>query len=130
MSAEARAELLREMVAADGGGALASRVEVHVVSGYVWRHAAAAGASCLYRGIRSWAADGLAEKHLELLNTAGPILLGPLVRPVPTRHLGADPRYIDASSTLVRKGVAARGAAGVEHLVPPGFAEKLVELYK
>ena len=127
--ADARADLLREMIAA-AGPPLAGRVEVHVVSGYVWRHAAAAGASCLYRGIRSWAADGFAEKHLELLNTAGPILLGPLVRPVPTRHLGADPRYIDASSTLVRKGVAARGAAGVEPLVPPGFAEKLVELYK
>ena len=130
MSAEARAELLREMVAADGGGALASRVEVHVVSGYVWRHAAAAGASCLYRGIRSWAADGFAEKHLELLNTAGPILLGPLVRPVPTRHLGAARSHTLSDEGRRRVDVARVGAAGVEHLVPPGFAEKLVELYK
>jgi phosphopantetheine adenylyltransferase len=129
VSAEARAELLREMVAADGGGALASRVEVHVVSGYVWRHAVAAGAGCLYRGIRTWAADGVAEKQLEVLNVLGPLLLGPLARPVPTRYLGADPRYAAVSSTRVRERATEAGAAGVADLVPPGFAEKLAALY-
>ncbi|CAE8599034.1 unnamed protein product, partial [Polarella glacialis] len=43
-------------------------VEVVIWSSYVWKHAQAVGASVMYRGIRSWRQDGLAEKWLELQN--------------------------------------------------------------
>lgn len=111
VSGEARAELLAEMLRAEG---LRNATAVSH-AGYVWRYALSVGAECLYRGVRTWASDGVHERSLEALNYAGPLLLGPLKRPVPTRFLGADPRYAHVSSSLVRRrlreAVAASSAA-------------------
>ncbi|EED91571.1 predicted protein [Thalassiosira pseudonana CCMP1335] len=53
------------------------------------------------RGIRTWNADGPDERKLQILNTWGPLLLGP-VWPLKTVFLEGDPQYRDVSSTLVR----------------------------
>ena len=121
-----------------------------VTSDYVWRAARArCGARVLYRGVRTWRADGPAEGWLLLLNTLGPPLLGPLLPPTDTRFLGADPRYEHVSSTLVRRraadaavggdtgdaGGAAAAAAGadaptcIDDLVLRAIAARVLRLY-
>lgn len=77
-------------------------VRAVVVPGYIWRFAHRVGASTLVRGIRSWHQDGPAERTLFLQNVWGPILLGPLVRPIPTLYLQGNPMYNHVSSTLIR----------------------------
>ena len=56
-----------------------------------------------FRGIRSWEKDGSDERQLQILNTWGPMLLGPLVWPIPTIYLEGNPKYNHVSSTLIRK---------------------------
>ena len=73
-----------------------------VVHGYIWRFAKRVDASIFFRGIRTWEKDGTEERSLALLNTWGPILLGPLVWPIPTIYLEGDPKYNHVSSTLIR----------------------------
>jgi hypothetical protein len=73
-----------------------------VVQGYIWRYAKHEGASIFFRGIRSWEKDGKEERALQILNTWGPLLLGPLVWPIPTIFLEGDPQYNHVSSTLIR----------------------------
>jgi phosphopantetheine adenylyltransferase len=73
-----------------------------VVQGYIWRYAKQQGASIFFRGIRSWDKDGKEEQALQILNTWGPMLLGPLVWPIPTIFLEGDPQYNHVSSTLIR----------------------------
>ena len=74
-----------------------------VVEGYIWRYAKKVGASLFFRGIRSWEKDGSDERQLQILNTWGPMLLGPLVWPIPTIYLEGNPKYNHVSSTLIRK---------------------------
>jgi phosphopantetheine adenylyltransferase len=72
------------------------------VEGLIWRYAKREGATIFFRGIRSWGKDGADERSLQILNTWGPILLGPLVWPIPTMYLEGNPKYNHVSSTLIR----------------------------
>lgn len=109
-----------------------------VYEGYVWRFAKQQGASIFFRGIRSWRKDGAEERNLQILNTWGPLLLGPLYWPLPTIYLEGKPEYNHISSTLIRKisknmGTGNNGAARVEQelkkLVPTEAAGEVAQLY-
>ena len=111
-----------------------------VVSGYVWRTVKPIGARIFCRGIRSWAKDGAEERSLQILNTWGPLLLGPLWWPLPTVFLEGHPKYNHVSSTLVRKlcsglqqsqqsrSVGAT-AEGLKDLVPECIVDDVARLY-
>ena len=114
---------------------------VKVVTGYIWRYAKTQNTSLFFRGIRTWSADGPEERHLQILNSWGPLLLGP-VWPLKTIFLEGDPRYLDVSSTVVRRICAdrrrKRETAGddsnnyddeLSRLVPACVMEKVVEAY-
>ena len=73
-----------------------------VVGGLIWRTVQRQGADRFVRGIRSWDKDGRDERHLQILNTWGPLVLGPFWWPVPTLFLEGHPDYNHVSSTLVR----------------------------
>ena len=75
---------------------------ITVVDGYIWRYAKRVGATLLFRGIRSWEKDGNDERILQILNTWGPLLYGPLYVPIPTVFIEGDPKYNHVSSTLIR----------------------------
>lgn len=144
VSPEARARLLRACVAADPAGL--ANVQVVVVAGFVWRFAlardaakglrpgAAAHAGCaLYRGIRSWAADGRAEAWLHLLNLAGPLLLGPVKPPPETRYcLAPQADSANVLSTVSSSEVRAKVHAGesIKGLVPPAVETAVAQLYR
>jgi hypothetical protein len=76
---------------------------VIVVEGYIWRYAKRQGATLFIRGIRSWEKDAKEERALHILNTWGPILLGPFYWPIPTIYLEGHPKYVHVSSTLIRE---------------------------
>lgn len=73
-----------------------------VVGGLIWRTVKRQGADIFVRGIRSWDKDGTEERSLQILNTWGPIVLGPLWWPVPTIFIEGKPDYNHVSSTLIR----------------------------
>jgi len=73
-----------------------------VVDGYIWRYAKRVGATLFFRGIRSWEKDGKDERILQILNTWGPLLYGPLYIPITTVYIEGDPKYNHVSSTLIR----------------------------
>jgi len=60
------------------------------------------GAQLFVRGIRTWEKDGAEERNLQILNTWGPLVLGPLWWPLPTVFLQGNPKYNHVSSTLIR----------------------------
>lgn len=100
------------------------------VSGYVWRFAKQEGASVFFRGVRSWEKDGKDERSLQILNTWGPLFLGP-TWPVPTVYLEGKPEYNHVSSTLIRN-ICRGGATTAESLsslVPSQVTEKVTTLY-
>ena len=109
-----------------------------VVSGYIWRYAKSQNASLFYRGIRTWSADGPEERQLQILNTWGPLLLGP-TWPLKTVFLEGDPRYRDVSSTMVRQICARRNMndkngdqvrdAELSRVVPVCVLQKVAEAY-
>eukprot|EP00536_Pseudo-nitzschia_multiseries_P004315 jgi/Psemu1/187778/e_gw1.71.121.1 len=100
VSPDERADLLREMLRqSDTAG---DNVQVAVVDGYIWRYAKRVGATRFFRGIRSWEKDGKEERFLQILNTWGPVLYGPLFVPIPTVYIEGDPKYNHVSSTLIR----------------------------
>lgn len=80
----------------------APNVRVEAVDGYIWRYAKRHDAGILFRGIRGWERDGDDERRLQILNTWGPVVYGPLARPIPTVFLEGSPKYNHISSTLVR----------------------------
>ena len=101
-----------------------------VIPGYIWRTVQREGASIFYRGIRTWEKDGSDERTLQILNTWGPLVLGPLWWPIPTRFLEGVPHYNHISSTLIRE--LCHNQAGVEQLktlVPLSIASDIVKLY-
>lgn len=100
VSPEERAQLLREMLAESDSAV--PNIEVAVVDGYIWRYAKKVGATIFFRGIRSWDKDGNDERFLQILNTWGPVLYGPLFVPIPTIYIEGDPKYNHVSSTLIR----------------------------
>lgn len=134
VSPEERAGLLRKM--------LKSRTEnvtVEVVDGYIWRYSKRVGATVFFRGIRSWEKDGEAERFLQILNTWGPLLYGPLAIPIPTIYIEGDPKYNHVSSTLIRSICGSTSGDGDEQtknteaslseLVPSKVAGKIAKLY-
>ena len=66
VDAEQRAQLVRVVVDADP--VLRNRVTVVTTAGYVWREAKRLKCAALYRGVRSWGADGFSETVLHVLN--------------------------------------------------------------
>lgn len=116
--------------------------QLKVVTGYIWRYAKTQNASLFFRGIRTWAADGAEERHLQILNSWGPALLGP-VWPIKTIFLEGDPRYRDVSSTVVRRicaDIRQRNKSGdtdvneskneLARLVPECVIDRIVEAYQ
>lgn len=94
-----RSVLLRKMLSSY------PNVQVEVVSGYIWRFAKQPhiNARLFFRGIRTWQKDGREERQLQILNTWGPLLLGPLWWPIPTHYLQGAPEFSHVSSTLIRE---------------------------
>lgn len=103
VSPQTRVQILRDMLVGDGDGGTnrCSNVQVEVVTGYIWRYARTQHAALFFRGIRTWAADGPEERHLQILNSWGPLLLG-RIWPLRTIFLEGDPRYRNVSSTKTR----------------------------
>jgi phosphopantetheine adenylyltransferase len=102
-----------------------------VVEGYIWRYAKREGATVFFRGIRSWEKDGSDERALQILNTWGPLLLGPLCWPIPTMYLEGNPKYNHVSSTLIRN-LCSKGTEDKEalvELVPSNVTGTVAELY-
>ncbi len=111
-----------------------------MVEGYIWRYAKRIGSTLFFRGIRSWEKDGRDERHLQILNTWGPLLYGPLTKPIPTIYIEGDPRYNHVSSTLIRT-ICDRSSdsnsveqtknteASLSELVPAEVAGKVAKLY-
>lgn len=134
VSPQDRAKLLRSMLAANTTAASKKddgNIKVEVVEGYIWRYAKRIGATIFFRGIRSWDKDGSDERNLQILNTWGPILLGPCYVPIPTIYIEGDPQYNHVSSTLIRD-ICSNGKGALEalsELVPPTVAPKVMELY-
>ena len=109
---------------------------IQVYAGYIWRLAKRQGASIFFRGIRSWERDGAEERSLQILNTWGPLLLGPLFWPLPTMYLEGKPEYNHISSTLIRdiaKDVGTKESEPIEQalekLIPVEVAREVAELY-
>lgn len=107
-----------------------------VYEGYIWRFAKRQGASIFFRGIRSWEKDGTEERSLQILNTWGPLLLGPIWWPLPTIYLEGKPEYNHISSTLIRdlcngnkNDNASKSITALVDLVPSNVASKVAELY-
>lgn len=126
VSPYARADMLRNMFLAS-----LPNVQVHVVAGYIWRFAKPRQGQIFFRGIRTWEKDGREERQLQILNTWGPLLLGPLWWPIPTHFLQGKPEYNHISSTLIRE-LCAKPEFQIKDLseyVPQSIAEDIVKLY-
>jgi phosphopantetheine adenylyltransferase len=106
---------------------------IAVVKGYVWRHVKQEGAKVFVRGIRSWEKDGHDERSLQILNTWGPLVLGPLWWPLPTIFLEGQPEYNHVSSTLIREICRTKdekeALEDVSRLVPRAIAEDVTRFY-
>lgn len=129
VTAEERAGLLEAFI--DGEDSL-KNVRVEVVSGLIWKFAKREGATILFRGIRSWKKDGRDELLLKVLNTWGPVILGPLIWPIPTVYVEGKPAYHEISSTMIRSlsSSAVRGGEKqLSDLVPPKIASLVAEVY-
>ena len=122
VDAEQRARLVRVVVDADP--VLRSRVTVVATAGYVWREAKRLKCAALYRGVRSWRADGFSETILHVLNlvcAAGvPSCLPPRhrrgsvstqgpARPRPVHQTGGD--ALPRGRRRARRLLLVRGAA-------------------
>lgn len=129
---EDRARLLRTMFAA----ADLPDIEVQVVSTYIWRYAKTRQCRIMYRGIRSWEKDGKEEHALHILNTWGPLMLGP-TWPIPSHYLEGKPEYNHISSSLIRSLL--KGGEGgdkrstvrseIVKLVPASIVDETIRLY-
>ena len=129
---EDRARLLRTMLAD------LANVEVQIVSTYIWRYAKQRGCRIMYRGIRSWEKDGKEEQALHILNTWGPLVLGP-TWPIPSHYLEGQPEYNHISSTLIRTLLSNSNAtqqagrsmvkAELTKLIPEAIVDETMALY-
>lgn len=99
-----------------------------VVQGLIWRTVIRQGASLFVRGIRSWEKDGKEERNLQILNTWGPLLLGPLWWPLPTIFMEGKPEYNHVSSTLIRQ-ICRGGGVELAQLVPETVLPDVATLY-
>ncbi|KAL3911202.1 MAG: hypothetical protein SGILL_007375 [Bacillariaceae sp.] len=143
VSPNARADLLRKMVQEALPVEAAAQIQVEVVEGYIWRYAKKIGATLFFRGIRSWEKDGSDERTLQILNTWGPMLLGPTT-PIPTIYIEGNPKYNHVSSTLIRQICSSDDAAAeaqkassksavattaLSELVPTSVSSTVADLY-
>jgi len=97
------------------------------------------GAQLFVRGIRTWEKDGAEERNLQILNTWGPLVLGPLWWPLPTVFLQGNPKYNHVSSTLIRNLLVNKDqktrdkSSGKEEelkdLVPSSIVDDVARLY-
>lgn len=101
-----------------------------MVPGLIWRYAKKQGGTIFFRGIRSWEIDGGDERSLQILNTWGPLVLGPLTWPIPTHYLEGKPEYNHISSTLIRE-LCSKGRPKdvLSGLVSMSIAEAVAEMY-
>jgi phosphopantetheine adenylyltransferase len=100
----------------------------------IWRTVKRQGADIFVRGIRSWEKDGAEERQLQILNTWGPLVLGPLWWPVPTIFVEGKPDYNHVSSTLIRDLCVAGTSVGdrreqLAALVPGSVLDDVAQLY-
>jgi phosphopantetheine adenylyltransferase len=105
-----------------------------VVSGLIWRTVKLQGAHLFVRGIRSWEKDGRDERDLQILNTWGPVVLGPFWWPLPTIFLEGVPAYNHVSSTLIREQCRSHSTAlereeQLATLVPGSILKDVAKLY-
>jgi len=129
VSPQERVDLLQEMIKTEPE---MKNVRVEVVEGYIWRWAKKEGAANFFRGLRSWEKDGRDERSLQILNTWGPLLLGPLVWPIPTVYLEGNPKYNHVSSTLIRdlcSNITKENQDALSELVPPSATKLVAKLY-
>lgn len=105
-----------------------TRFQIQVVQGLIWRAVKRQGASLFIRGVRSWEKDGKEERSLQILNTWGPLLLGPLWWPLPTIFMEGKPEYNHVSSTLIRQ-ICRGGEEGLSQLVPKVVVDEVGTLY-
>lgn len=128
VSPNQRAELTRKMLQGCKG---CEKIEVKVVQGYIWRTVKREGAEIFFRGIRSWEKDGSEERALQILNTWGPLVLGPLWWPIPTLFLEGNPEFNHVSSTVVRDICqnAKGNYAKLEELVPKSIVKDVASMY-
>jgi phosphopantetheine adenylyltransferase len=99
-----------------------------VVQGLIWRTVQRQGASLFVRGIRSWEKDGKEERNLQILNTWGPLLLGPLWWPLPTVFMEGNPEYNHVSSTLIRH-ICRGGEVDLARMIPGAVLLDVKTLY-
>lgn len=125
-----RASLLRTMFSD------LPNVEVRVVTTYIWRYGKKRQCRLFYRGIRTWDKDGKDERSLQILNTWGPLILGP-TWPIPTHYLEGNPEFNHISSTLIRnllssgEGDDSKSVVRAElvKLVPESIVDQIMKLY-
>ena len=137
VSPDQRAELVRTMLRSldkDNQTNLVEKVQVKVVEGYIWRTVQREGAEIFFRGIRSWEKDGHEERALQILNTWGPLVLGPLWWPIPTVFLQGDPAFNHISSTLIRETCQdepdnKKMLGKLDKLVPKSILHDVASLY-
>jgi pantetheine-phosphate adenylyltransferase len=106
-----RAAMVTKMLLAEDDDTTSdtTNIEVHVVIGYIWRFVKTQFPSRKFsntsfiRGIRTMEADYADEQFLHILNTFGPLLVGPFVWPISTIIIMGDPGFNHVSSSLVRK---------------------------
>lgn len=128
VSGQERVDVLQKMVSDKG----LKNVKVQVVEGLIWRTVKPMGVNVFIRGIRSWDRDGPDERKLQILNTWGPLLLGPLWWPLPTVFLAGKPQFNHVSSTLIRdicqSPTQLRGGA-LKQLIPECVTDDIQALY-
>jgi phosphopantetheine adenylyltransferase len=130
--------MLNSCALSHAGISRSTHCRLAVIQGYIWRTVQRQGACVFFRGIRSWEKDGVEERKLQILNTWGPLLYGPLWWPMPTVFLQGDPQYAHISSTLIRDVCRSPNGATsgkldhqstLESLVPPSIAKTVGQLY-
>lgn len=154
VSPQIRADMLRQCCCSIN---TTNNISVEVVSGYIWKFLKHQQKQVRYsggnpicrrilfvRGIRTWNQDGEEERWLHILNTFGPILVGPFVWPIPTLFLEGNPKYNHISSSLIRsvieehiqlssKDPTARSITDLQNLitqfVPASIVSQVIEAY-
>jgi len=137
VSPQTRAEMLREMLSTNNNN---NNVSVEIVSGYIWKFAITKNVQLFIRGIRTWDQDGEEERFLHILNSFGPLIVGPLVWPIPTIFLEGDPKYNHISSTLIRSVILQQQQEGsgtqtttlhdiISQLVPATISSQVIQEY-
>jgi pantetheine-phosphate adenylyltransferase len=112
-------------------------IHVRIVEGYIWRFVKPQGAQYFIRGIRNWDKDGPEERVLQIQNTWGPLVLGPLWWPIPTLYLQSPPDFAHVSSTLIRSTIqkdndqlsTAQRRVLIQTMVPDLIVDDVIRLY-